>query len=275
MTTQDHLPIKEIHDDVVILNDGSITVVMQTSAVNFDLLSENEQLAIISTFAAMLNSLSFPIQIVIRSTRLDISSYLKSLVDVENLQQNPLLKQMIQRYRVFIETIIRENEVLDKQFYLVLSVSSLELGIGGTKEQKFQKALTILNPRRDHIIRQISRIGLKVEQLNNQQLIKLFYDLYNEKSQPLPTQDQTQESGNTQLPQSTQPPVGPTQPIQPDKNVTTPTNPPSAGTPPTAPTTPLNTPTPAAASPQPTQPQRTNYSSPFIVEELKDEYSSV
>ncbi|OGE33179.1 hypothetical protein A3C99_00365, partial [Candidatus Daviesbacteria bacterium RIFCSPHIGHO2_02_FULL_37_9] len=180
MTTQEFLPIEDIRDDLVILKDGSVGMVIQTSAVNFDLLSQNEQLAIIGSFAALLNSLSFSIQILIRSKRLDISNYLEILKKAEGTQKNPLLQMMMIKYRNFVSSIIRENEVLDKQFYVVISVSSLELGLVKKTGQNLQKAITILIPRRDHILRQLARIGLKSNQLTTEKLISLYYDMYNE-----------------------------------------------------------------------------------------------
>ncbi len=182
VSTQDHLPISDIKDDLIYLKDGSLAVILQTSAVNFGLLSDQEQLAIISSFAGMLNSLSFVIQIVIRSKKLDISTYLKSLDTAQRKQTNPLLYAMISRYRLFIQSTIAENEVLDKQFYIVIPVSYLEVGLTKTSNSN-QKAITLLMPRRDHIIRQLDRIGLKATQLNNEQLLKLFYDIYNEEEQ--------------------------------------------------------------------------------------------
>lgn len=179
-STQEHLPIQAIHDDVVILKDGSAAMVLQTTAVNFDLLSENEQLAIISSFAQLLNSLSFSIQIVIRSKRLDISHYLEMIKKIEEAQTNPLLKEMTKRYRVFVETLTSENQVLDKQFYLVIPVSYLEIGLINNIEKDLKKAITLLIPRRDHIIKQLARIGLKANQLMTDKLIKLYYDFYNE-----------------------------------------------------------------------------------------------
>lgn len=157
-----------------------MAIVLQTSAVNFDLLSETEQLAIIGAFAALLNSLSFSIQIVIRSKRLDISNYLNLLRDAEQKQKNPLLQLMMQHYRQFVTNIIRNNEVLDKQFYVVLSVSALELGVVKNVDKNFEKGLTLLTPRRDNLIRQLGRIGLKTTQLNTDKLIALFYDYYND-----------------------------------------------------------------------------------------------
>lgn len=180
--TKDFVPIAQIKNDLAILNDGSMAVIIQTSAVNFDLLSENEQLAIIGSFAGLLNSLSFSIQIVIRSKKLDISHYLNTLKEAEKKQTNPLLQMMMQRYRAFVAAIIRDNEVLDKQFYVVLAVSPVELGVVSSQdaEKNLPKALNILEPRRDHVLKQLSRIGLKSTQLDDERLIKLFYDIYNE-----------------------------------------------------------------------------------------------
>ena len=187
-STQEHLPIQAIHDDVIIMKDGSAAMVLKTTAVNFDLLSENEQLAVISSFAQLLNSLSFAIQVVIRSKRLDITHYLDTIKKVEQAQTNPLLKEMTRKYRVFVETLTSENQVLDKQFYVVIPVSYLEIGIMNNIERDIKKAITVLIPRRDHIIKQLARIGLKASQLDSEKLIKLFFDYYNETSTQLDIQ---------------------------------------------------------------------------------------
>lgn len=176
---QDFVPVRDITEGVAILENGDLVMVLETSAVNFGLLSANEQIAIISAFAGMLNSLSFSIQIVIRSKRLDISDYLKVLDSAYQQQTNPLLANMMIRYRKFIESIVRDNEVLDKQFFVVIGVSYLEIGFTKSSTPDMKKALTLLVPRRDHIMRQLSRIGLKATPLNNKQLVELFYDIYN------------------------------------------------------------------------------------------------
>lgn len=265
-STQQHIPIQEITDNLAILKDGSYVVILETSAVNFDLLSDNEQLAIISSFAGLLNSLSFSIQIVIRSKQLDISSYVKLLNQAQSQQANPLLKQMMARYRVFIETIIRENEVLDKQFYVVISVSSLELGMGTDHKARLQKAKTILEPRTDHIIRQLGRIGLRASQLDNERLVKLFYDIYNEQYSEAATEKVADQApAATQETMSTQPQV---QVPIPNQQI----NPPY----PQQPITPSGQPpvvNPQFA-PQRPQPyiQRPSSNNPFVVEELPDDY---
>ncbi len=179
-TTQEHISIEDIKDEIVLLKDGGASIVIQTSAVNFGLLSEDEQIAIIDSFAQMLNSLSFAIQINIISRRLDISSYIKLLDKSLSLQTNPLLAQLMINYRTFVQSLIKDNEVLDKSFYIGISVSNLEMGIGlKTIEDRIRKIKTILGPRRDQVLRQLGRIGLKSSILNREQLIKLFFELYN------------------------------------------------------------------------------------------------
>ncbi len=186
-TTQEHLSILDIKNDIILLKNGGGALVLQVSAVNFGLLSDREQNAIISAFAQMLNSLSFSIQIVIYSERLNISSYLNLLDKAQESQINPLLSTMIGNYRQFIQNTIKENDVLDKKFFLVIPLFALELGLTASKESLERKISTVLLPRKDQIIRQLHRVGLKATQLTNQKLIEVFYDIYNgqfiEKSQ--------------------------------------------------------------------------------------------
>lgn len=178
-TTQEHLSILDIKNDIILLKDGGGALVLQVSAVNFGLLSDREQIAIISAFAQMLNSLSFSLQIVIYSERLNISSYLSLLDKAQQAQMNPLLSAMIGNYRQFIQNTIKENDVLDKKFFVVVPLFGIELGLTTSKENLERKITTVLLPRRDQIIRQLNRVGLKSTQLTNQKLIELFYDIYN------------------------------------------------------------------------------------------------
>lgn len=191
-STQQHLEIYDITNDLVILKDGSAVLVLEIAAVNFGLLSEQEQESIIYAYAGFLNSLNFSIQIVIKSKQKDISDYVKKLEDKENSQKNELLKQQIKKYREFVVQMVKDNNVLDKKFYICIPFSSLEMGVqnatsvffkkGGLplpEEEIINRANTALNPRRDHILRQMGRLGLKSRQLNSEELIKLFFDAYN------------------------------------------------------------------------------------------------
>jgi hypothetical protein len=188
-TTQDFLDIEDIVDDLVLLRDGSAALIIQTTAVNFGLLSEEEQDSLIYAYASLLNSLSFPLQIVILSNRMDISSYIELIQQEEEKQMNQVVKDRLRRYRDFILSIVKDNRVLEKKFYLCLSFSSLELGVKGSlgkqkrlpfpKSYILSRAKTSLLPKRDHILRQLGRIGLKGKQLNTQELVELFYNIYN------------------------------------------------------------------------------------------------
>lgn len=250
-TTQQHLVISDIKDDILILKNGGGALVLQVSAVNFGLLSDREQIGIISAFAQMLNSLSYTIQIVIRSERLNISSYLNLLEKAEKAQTNPLLSAMITTYREFIQTTIKENEVLDKKFYVVIPLFALELGLTASKQALQQKIKTVLLPRRDQIIRQLARVGLKTIQLSNKELIELFYDIYNgQLVENIKIEETTSEEMmvNLKHPAQSQKPAAPSPVNQP--------------LPQTAPSQ------PASPQPQPLQ-QQAPRNHPFVVEELE------
>lgn len=178
-TTQQHLSIKDISENILLLKQGGGALVLSVSAVNFGLLSDREQVAIIDAFAQMLNSLNFSIQIVIHSKRLNINSYLELLDSAQKMQTNQLLATMIGQYKQFISMTIKDLEVLDKKFYIVIPLFSLELGLLPSGENLKQKIKTVLLPRRDQIIRQLNRVGLTAVQLSGQELIRLFFDIYN------------------------------------------------------------------------------------------------
>ncbi len=186
-TTQDFIEIADIRDDMVLLRDGSVALIIKVSAVNFGLLSEREQEAIIYAYAGFLNSLNFSIQILIRSQKKDISSYVAKLDEEKRKQTNPLLAGQIESYRNFILQTVKENKVLDKKFYIVIPFSSLELGPKSVAkklpaEEIMQKAKTTLAPKRDHVLRQLGRLGLRSKQLLTPELIELFYEIYNPKT---------------------------------------------------------------------------------------------
>lgn len=191
-STQSFTEIADIDHDLVLFTDGSVACLIATSAVNFGLLSEKEQDAIIYAYAGLLNSLSFPIEIVIQTKHKDISGYLRLLEEQEKRQKNPKLGKSISSYRLFVASMVKEKEVLDKKFYLVIPFSSLELGpspsvlLGNkkrglpyNKEYIYERALMVLLPKRDHIIRLLSRVGLHASQLTTEQLIRLLFTVYN------------------------------------------------------------------------------------------------
>lgn len=197
-TTQEHLDIYTIKEHFVILKDGSTALVLQISAINFGLLSEEEQDALIFSYASLLNSLSFPIQIIVRSVKKDITSYLELLDDRLEQTSSQKLKEQIVKYRSFIRSLVKKNKVLEKKFYVVIPYSYLgvnqvsnNLNPLAKPPQKppqdvdflVAKSKQELYPRRDHLIRQFARLGLQCRQLTTQELVTLFYKTYNPSTQ--------------------------------------------------------------------------------------------
>jgi len=191
-STQQFTEIETIAQDIVMCVDGSCALVLAATAVNFSLLSEKEQDVMISMYAGLLNALSFPIQLIVRTQHKDVTAYLRLLEEQERKQKNPKLSKSIHDYRLFVAATVKEKDVLDKKFYIVVPFSSLELGpstnvlMGSKKrglpfprEYIFERALVVLNTKRDQIIRLLGRLGLKATQLTTQQLIKLYFGTYN------------------------------------------------------------------------------------------------
>lgn len=206
-TTQDHLDIEDIRDNLIILKNGAVAAVLQTTAVNFDLLSEIEQDAIIAAFSMLLNSITFPVQVVLRSKKLDITKYIERIQREEAKITDPLLRRNAESYRKFVQETIQNNEVLDKNFFIVVPAGdniTTEIGAGPfdflTKmfggaskrvnvniDDALKKANTDLTPKVDHLINEFNRIGVKTRQLNTHELVELYFDIYN------PTSDHGQK----------------------------------------------------------------------------------
>lgn len=198
-STQEHLDIHEVKNNLVILNDGTVCGVLQTTAVNFALLSEIEQDATIGAFSMLLNSITFPVQVVLRSKKLDITKYIEKIHKVEQRISDPLLKMQAESYRKFVQDTIKTNEVLDKSFYVVIPSgggSSKELGSGpfdffvklmGMNKKKIsvnvdavlKDAEVKLYPKIDHVIKEFNRVGVRARQLTTQELVELYFDIYN------------------------------------------------------------------------------------------------
>lgn len=184
-STQSFVEIEDVRDDIILLKDFSAAVAIEVGAVNFWLLSTEEQSSMIYSYASLLNSLSFPTQILILSKKMDISSYLDYLDGKINHQQVELIKKRMESYKEFIKNVVKKNTVLEKRFFFVVPFSTLEMGVSGVntkslnKEYVISRAKTSLYPKRDHLVRLLSKIGLRATILQKQELIELFFNLYN------------------------------------------------------------------------------------------------
>lgn len=193
--TQRHLDIAEIKSDTVVLKDGTVRAVLLISSINFALKSDDEQQAIISQYVSFLNSLEFPLQIVVQSRRLNIDKYIDRLKESERTQENELLKVQISDYRAFINELVTLGQIMQKFFFVVVPYSPLSdkrkgffarmgevfspAGAVRLAERRFQQRVNALEMRVDHIRGQLNSMGLKSVRLDTQGLIELFYRVYN------------------------------------------------------------------------------------------------
>jgi len=194
-STQQYLDIAEIKDDILVLKDGSMRAVLLASSINFALKSEDEQNAIIQGYISFLNSLDFPLQIVIQSRRLAIDAYLESLLVKQREQTNDLLRTQIAEYREFIGQLVTLGEIMGKRFYVVVPYAPeggaragffSQLGtvfspakVISLSESTFRKYQERLMARVEKISGNLSSLGITAVQLNTQSLIELYYNCYN------------------------------------------------------------------------------------------------
>ncbi len=196
-STQDHLDIETIQNNLIIRKDGAAVAVVRTTAVNFDLLSEREQEATVEAYGALLNSLSFPIQVLVHSKRLNIKTYINSLKKEKIRQKNKKLQEQMASYINFITNLTKRNEVLDKKFYIAIPFQKAPIQVDNPVkkflakirgkelqptidvERTIDKAMPKLEPRVEQIRKQFSRIGIQVKRLQTNELIKLMYEFYN------------------------------------------------------------------------------------------------
>ena len=191
-STQEHLPISSIQDSVLIMNDGSLRVVIKVEPINFELKSDTEQNAIIYGYQAFLNSLDFPIQIVIQSKKLDLERYLLKLDESRKQITNDLLRIQAEDYIDFVRKLISIANIMSKRFYVVVSYAGVTksglnplTGLLPNKtkstlyQDQFDRYRTEVFNRGNIILNGLSKLGVKVDFLDTQKLIELFYGIYN------------------------------------------------------------------------------------------------
>ncbi len=184
-STQKFIEISDIIGDVVFFKNGDACSLIETSSVNFFLLSQDEQNARIYGYMSLINSLSFSLQILIISRKVDMTAYITMLGDRIQQVTNPRVREHLSQYRAFIQELVSEGQILDKKLYVVVPLSRLELGASNakgvsTKNNSYvAKATEALNSKRNLVADQIIRMGLAARILPREELIKLYYELYN------------------------------------------------------------------------------------------------
>ena len=194
---QKFVEIKEIKENVAIMKDNSLHSVCICSSMNFELLSTEEQNAIIIRFQEFLNSLDFSLQIIIASRHFEIDNYLDQIRELEKKQTNELLRVQTSEYINFVESFVEFANIMNKSFYVIVPFRIVELKeesfidkvknvITAQKPKKeefsmerFNQYKTQLEQRTNLIVEGLQGLGIKAVPLNNEQLTQLFYEFYN------------------------------------------------------------------------------------------------
>lgn len=199
-TTQNSLLISEIRDNMVIMKDGSFRAVVACQSINFDLMSSREREGVEFSYQNFLNSLYFPVQIFIRSQRVDIGPYLDRLVSIRRGQDNMLLNVLMDDYINFIDVLAQEANIMDKSFFVVVpffpagdlnNLKDQATGFFGrifakpqTQAVKidtvaYNKAKDEIKNRVDAVMSGLFQMGVKSVQLSTKELGELYYNVYN------------------------------------------------------------------------------------------------
>ena len=203
-TTQRHLPFSQIRENIIIMKDSSARLVMRCSTINFLLKSTQEQDAIIMSFQRFLNSLDFPVQIMVRSTKLDIDWYLGKLKDKAVSQKNELLQNQTYEYIDYLKKLVEVAQIMKKDFYVVVPFDKQEdqsvksTGIfwifknfwrainNGDDISKIRSQMKDfgslkkwISGRANTVKTSLESIGIKATELDKAELVKLMSQYYN------------------------------------------------------------------------------------------------
>jgi type IV secretory pathway VirB4 component len=202
----DLVDIKEIRDNIVIIKDGSLRQVVMVGGVNFALKSETEQNIITQAYQTFLNTVEFPLQVLIHSRKVNIDKYIENLLARKSVEESSILQNQIDEYAEFVKGFVAKNAIMEKTFLIVVPFFPMGTGIAGTSKGLFdglpffgskksdpvakaknkEEADRILNENVGQLVQRTSQvttgilgIGLEATVLGNQELIELFYNFYN------------------------------------------------------------------------------------------------
>lgn len=210
-STQQHVNVAQIRQGIVVTRTGSLRQVIKVEPVNFALKSEEDKETIVGEYQNFINALSFPIQILIHSRRLDVAPYLHRLAARVAQEPNELLQLHAQEYIDFVTQLTTMTNIMDKKFYVVVGLeptqttkSGFLASLFGSKQinlqfsaGQWQKSAQELTQRVGSITSGLASIGLKISVLTTQEAIELLYGVYNPEEA---TSEKLTEAGSLQAP---------------------------------------------------------------------------
>ncbi len=193
---QDFVPIQEVRDGIIILKDGGLRAIVLANSTNLSLKSNDEQKAIILQFQSFLNTLDFSAQISIQSRRLDIRPYLLTLEDRMKVLNEPLLKLQTKEYIEFIRKFTDSVSIMTKTFFVVVPYSRVSLKsesnalmgifkkreeseINASRQMDFEEQRSQLEQRVNVVQQGLARCGIKSIQLGSEEVVEIFYKVFN------------------------------------------------------------------------------------------------
>jgi hypothetical protein len=184
VSSRRQIEIKEVKDGVLVLPNQEYRMVIETSSVNLELKSEDEQDVLIDSYQNFLNSLSIPLQILIRVREVDIDSYLEKIQMEKAHEKEKVYKLQIDNYTEFVGKLVSGNKILQRRFYVIIPYKNLD----HTKD--FSVIKEHIHLQRDIVVRALEKLGMKTKVLDSLEILDLFYGFYN------PSQVKTQELKN-------------------------------------------------------------------------------
>jgi len=197
LSTQQFLEIDQIKEGILVLKNKGLRGIMMVNSVNFALMAEEEQNAIIGSYQNFLNSMDFQLEILVQSRRLNITSYLDKLRDLESKQNNDLLRTQIIEYRNFINEIVAGGMIMNKSFYVIVPFQPMLLpGMGpaqpGAKKttpadrtktaqmaaEQFGQSKSQLLQRMEFVALGLRRCGLQCVPLNSLEIAEFLWSTH-------------------------------------------------------------------------------------------------
>jgi hypothetical protein len=172
-SSRSQIQIKEVKDGVLMLPHNRYRVVLETSAINFELKSTAEQDVIVDTFQNLLNALPCPVQILVRVREIDVDQYVEQILSSKDKEHEKAYKNQIKNYAEFIEKLVSGNKILSRHFYIIVPFTKTD------RKQDFEMVKGQLKLFEDVIVKGLERLGMRIRKLNSLEVLDLFYNYYN------------------------------------------------------------------------------------------------
>ena len=173
VSSRQQIQIREVKDDILVLPNHEYRVLLETSSINFELKSEEEQDVLIDSFQNFLNSLPCQLQILVRVREVDIDHYLQEISLTKKTEKEKAYKNQIDNYCDFITNLVSGNKILSRRFYIVIPYRHME------KNKDFQLVKEQLRLLTDIVSRGLEKLGMKAKNLSSLEILDLFYSFYN------------------------------------------------------------------------------------------------